>query len=158
LYFATLSIRFIFRKPIRSSRPKKNSGPIVEGCSKLAKKRVGLHRFRIFDHFVYSLRYGAPRIRFGKDPPLDPWDPETKAFRHPVSATLTRFLDEASNQVAMVLVYTSWCPRCRKFLPVFGQFVKKYRDRVQFLLVIDGSANNFTEGYVPDRYPSIFFS
>ena len=35
----------------------------------------------------------------------------------------------------VILFYVDWCAYCRKFMPVFGEFAKKYKDKYSFIAV-----------------------
>ncbi len=41
----------------------------------------------------------------------------------------------SSKKPQVVLFYVDWCGYCRKFMPVFGEFAKKYGDKYSFTVV-----------------------
>jgi thiol-disulfide isomerase/thioredoxin len=55
---------------------------------------------------------------------------------------------------AIAFVYASWCPFCRKILPVFQQLAQG--GRRNFLLVEDDN-ESIAEKYVIDVFPTLLF-
>lgn len=53
----------------------------------------------------------------------------------PDEAVIT--VQEADNydKPQVTLFYVDWCGYCRKFMPVFGQLAKKYKDKYSFVVV-----------------------
>jgi len=67
-------------------------------------------------------------------------------------ADLDKALKEKDKIIAFV--YASWCPFCRKILPVFQQLAQD--GRRNFLLVED-DGENIAERYTIDVFPTLLF-
>ena len=65
-------------------------------------------------------------------------------------------LDKAlkDNDKVIAFVYASWCPFCKKILPVFQEIAKG--GRRNFLLVEDDN-ESIAEKYVIDVFPTLLF-
>ncbi len=69
---------------------------------------------------------------------------------------LTNFLKSCKR--AFVLFYSTWCPFCKSFLPIFGKYAKIEEKRRQdrFLRVkIDGDTNPLWEKYDVKVVPTV---
>ena len=65
-------------------------------------------------------------------------------------------LDKALKEKDKVidLVYASWCPFCRKILPVFQQLAE---DKRRNFLLIEDDNESIAEKYVIDVFPTLLF-
>lgn len=69
---------------------------------------------------------------------------------------LTNFLKSCKR--AVVLFYSTWCPFCKRFLPIFGKYAKIEEKRRQdrFLRVkIEGDTNPLWEKYDVKVVPTV---
>ncbi len=67
---------------------------------------------------------------------------------------------ELSNQLknsnnALVLFYSSWCPFCRRFLPVFDEYATNPGSFTYLKVRIDEDENPLWETYSLDSVPSV---
>jgi thioredoxin 1 len=68
------------------------------------------------------------------------------------SADMEKALKEKDKIIA--LVYASWCPFCRRILPVFQEIAQNKKH--DFLLVADDE-ENIAEEYTIDVFPTLLF-
>lgn len=63
-----------------------------------------------------------------------------------------------TDKPVVALFYVDWCSYCRKFMPVFGQFAKKYGDDYVFAAVNCDLPENqsFIKSYSIMGFPSVF--
>jgi thioredoxin 1 len=59
-----------------------------------------------------------------------------------------------TNDRVIALVYASWCPFCRKFLPVFQQYAQKEQ---QYFLCVQDDEERIGEKYSIDVFPTVLF-
>jgi thiol-disulfide isomerase/thioredoxin len=59
-----------------------------------------------------------------------------------------------TNHRVIALVYASWCPFCRKFLPIFQQYVQKEQ---QYCLCVQDDEERIGEKYSIDVFPTVLF-
>jgi thioredoxin 1 len=58
------------------------------------------------------------------------------------------------NDRVIALVYASWCPFCRKFLPVFQQYAQEEQ---QYFLCVQDDQENIGDKYSIDIFPTVLF-
>ncbi len=65
---------------------------------------------------------------------------------------------ENDNKPQVVLFYADWCGYCRRFMPVFGKFAKKYKDKYSFVIVnVDHPENTqMVKKFHIMGFPSLF--
>src|SRR5512137_2636933 len=54
----------------------------------------------------------------------------------------------------IALVYLSWCPFCRKFLPIFQQHAQKGQ---QYFLCVQDDEERIGDKYSVDVFPTVLF-
>ena len=54
----------------------------------------------------------------------------------------------------IALVYASWCPFCRKFLPIFMQYAEK---EGRYFLRIEDDQENIGDKYAVNVFPTVLF-
>ena len=59
-----------------------------------------------------------------------------------------------ANDKVIALVYVSWCPFCRKFLPIFQQYA---REEQQFFLCVQDDEERIGGKYSIDIFPTVLF-
>jgi thiol-disulfide isomerase/thioredoxin len=59
-----------------------------------------------------------------------------------------------TNERVIALIYASWCPFCRKFLPIFQQYAQKEQ---QYFLCVQDDRESIGEKYSIDVLPTILF-
>ncbi len=55
----------------------------------------------------------------------------------------------------IVLFYSSWCPFCRSFLPIFNKHAQKFKDKEFLRVKIDRFVNPIWEKYSIDVIPTV---
>lgn len=65
-------------------------------------------------------------------------------------------LDKAlkGKEKVIAFVYASWCPFCRKILPVFQELAK---DQKRNFLLVEDDNESIAEKYVIDVFPTLLF-
>lgn len=65
---------------------------------------------------------------------------------------------ENDNKPKIVLFYADWCGYCRRFMPVFGEFAKRYKDKYSFVIVnVDNPENTqMVNEFHIMGFPSLF--
>ena len=58
------------------------------------------------------------------------------------------------NDRVIALVYVSWCPFCRKFLPIFQQYAQEEQP---YFLCVQDDQENIGDKYSIDIFPTILF-
>lgn len=59
-----------------------------------------------------------------------------------------------TNDRVIALVYASWCPFCRKFMPIFQQYAQKEQ---KYFLCVQDDAESIGDKYSIDVFPTILF-
>jgi thiol-disulfide isomerase/thioredoxin len=59
-----------------------------------------------------------------------------------------------TNDRVIALVYASWCPFCRKFLPIFQQYAQKEQ---QYFLCVQDDQESIGDKYSIDIFPTVLF-
>ncbi|MCK7489750.1 MAG: protein disulfide isomerase family protein [Anaerotruncus sp.] len=59
-----------------------------------------------------------------------------------------------TNDRVIALVYASWCPFCRKFLPIFQQYAQKEQ---QYFLCVQDDEERIGDKYSIDIFPTVLF-
>jgi thioredoxin 1 len=59
-----------------------------------------------------------------------------------------------TNDRVIALVYASWCPFCRKFLPIFQQYAQEEQ---QYLLCVQDDEERIGDKYSIQIFPSVLF-
>jgi thioredoxin 1 len=59
-----------------------------------------------------------------------------------------------TNDRVIALVYLSWCPFCRKFLPIFQQYAQKEQ---QFSLCVQDDEEKIGDKYSINVFPAVLF-
>jgi thioredoxin 1 len=59
-----------------------------------------------------------------------------------------------TNDRVIALVYASWCPFCRKFLPIFQQYAQKEQ---QYFLCVQDDGKSIGDKYSIDVFPTVLF-
>jgi thiol-disulfide isomerase/thioredoxin len=59
-----------------------------------------------------------------------------------------------TNDRVIALVYASWCPFCRKFLPIFQQYAQKEQ---QYFLCVQDDQESIGGKYSIDVFPTVLF-
>jgi thioredoxin 1 len=59
-----------------------------------------------------------------------------------------------TNDRVIALVYASWCPFCRKFLPIFQQYAQKEQ---QYFLCVQDDEEHIGDKYSIDIFPTVLF-
>jgi thioredoxin 1 len=67
---------------------------------------------------------------------------------------------ELTNQLALngrvvALFYASWCPFCRSFLPIFGQYAQESGSALFLQVKVDDDDNPLWEEYSLETVPSV---
>jgi thioredoxin 1 len=57
-----------------------------------------------------------------------------------------------TNDSVIALVYVSWCPFCKKFLPIFQQYAQKEQ---QYFLCIQDDGESIGDKYSIDIFPTV---
>ncbi len=65
---------------------------------------------------------------------------------------LDKALKEKDKVIA--LVYASWCPFCRRFLPIFEQYA---REEKQYFLLAQDDRESIGDKYSVDVFPTVLF-
>jgi len=60
-----------------------------------------------------------------------------------------------TNRDVLVLFYSSWCPFCRRFIPVFEEYAEKPASFTTVKVQLDEDENPLWETYSLDSVPSI---
>lgn len=60
-----------------------------------------------------------------------------------------------TNRDVLVLFYSSWCPFCRRFIPVFEEYAEKPGSFTTVKVQLDEDENPLWETYSIDAVPSI---
>jgi thioredoxin 1 len=59
-----------------------------------------------------------------------------------------------ANDRVVALVYASWCPFCRKFLPIFQQYAQEEQ---QYFLCVQDDEEQIGDKYSIDVFPTVLF-
>ena len=59
-----------------------------------------------------------------------------------------------SKEKTYVLFYASWCPFCKKFLPIFQQYAQEEQ---QYFLCVQDDGESIGEKYSIDVFPTVLF-
>ena len=59
-----------------------------------------------------------------------------------------------TNDRVIALVYASWCPFCRNFLPIFQQYAQKEQ---QYFLCVQDDGERIGINYSIDIFPTVLF-
>ena len=59
-----------------------------------------------------------------------------------------------TNDRVIALVYASWCPFCKKFLPIFQQYAQKEQ---QYFLCVQDDQESIGDKYSIDIFPTVLF-
>jgi thioredoxin 1 len=59
-----------------------------------------------------------------------------------------------TNDRVIVLVYASWCPFCRKFLPIFQQYAQEEQ---HYFLCVQDDQESIGDKYSIDVFPTVLF-
>jgi len=59
-----------------------------------------------------------------------------------------------TNDRVIALVYASWCPFCRKFLPVFQQYAQ---EKKQYFLCVQDDEERIGDKYSIQIFPTVLF-
>jgi thioredoxin 1 len=68
---------------------------------------------------------------------------------------LTSQLEANKNHDIIVLFYSTWCPFCRSFQPVFDKYAEKADSAVYVKVPLDEDENPMWETYSIDAVPTI---
>ncbi len=64
-------------------------------------------------------------------------------------------LEANQNRNVIVLFYSTWCPFCRSFQPVFDSYAEKASSAVYMKVPLDEDENPMWETYSLDAVPSV---
>jgi thioredoxin 1 len=59
------------------------------------------------------------------------------------------------NKMVLALFYASWCPYCRRFLPIFDRAVVKWGFASVLRVNVDDYDNSLWDGYCIDAVPTV---
>jgi thioredoxin 1 len=59
-----------------------------------------------------------------------------------------------TNDKVIALVYASWCPFCRKFLPIFQQYAQEEQ---KYFLCVQDDEERIGDKYSIDIFPTVLF-
>jgi len=59
-----------------------------------------------------------------------------------------------TNDRVIALVYASWCPFCRKFLPIFQKYAQEEQ---QYFLCVQDDEERIGDKYFIDIFPTVLF-
>jgi thiol-disulfide isomerase/thioredoxin len=59
-----------------------------------------------------------------------------------------------TNDRVIALVYASWCPFCRKFLPIFQQYAQEEQ---HYFLCVQDDGESIGDKYSIDVFPTVLF-
>ena len=59
-----------------------------------------------------------------------------------------------TNDRVIALVYASWCPFCRNFLPIFQQYAQEEQP---YFLCVQDDGENIGDKYSVDIFPTVLF-
>ena len=64
-----------------------------------------------------------------------------------------------TNKPVIAMFYVDWCGYCRRFMPVFGELAKQYKDDFSFAVINCDSPENvdIVKEYHIAGFPSLFF-
>lgn len=85
-----------------------------------------------------------------------------KNLNAPIEITenlIVKYDDSASyDKPVLLLFYVDWCTYCRKFMPIFGELAKKYKDKYTFAVAnCDEEQNiNIAKKFHIAAFPSLF--
>ncbi|HIS89216.1 TPA: redoxin domain-containing protein [Candidatus Avigastranaerophilus faecigallinarum] len=67
---------------------------------------------------------------------------------------------EAIDKPMVIMFYVDWCGYCRKYMPIFGEFADKYKDKYSFVAVNCDNPDNtkLVEKFHIMGFPSLFVS
>ncbi len=76
----------------------------------------------------------------------------------PEKGILTLAEAEKLDKPMLVLFYVDWCSYCRRFMPIFGKFADKYKDKYSFVAInCDNPENkNMIKEFNIMGFPSVF--
>ena len=75
------------------------------------------------------------------------------------SKDIVKIKDVTDNEKPMVVMfYVDWCGYCRRFMPKFGQYADKYKDKYNFAVVNCDDADNkqIVEDFHIIAFPALF--
>ena len=67
---------------------------------------------------------------------------------------------EAIDKPMVIMFYVDWCGYCRKYMPVFGEFADKYKDKYSFVAINCDNPQNtqLVEEFHIMGFPSLFIA
>ncbi len=68
---------------------------------------------------------------------------------------LSSQLEANQNRDVIVLFYSTWCPYCRSFQPVFDNYAEKSTSEVYVKIPLDEDENPLWDKYSLDAVPSV---
>ena len=83
----------------------------------------------------------------------------TAPIEIPADGVVTDFNEvEKSDRPAVIMFYVDWCTYCRRFMPVFGDFAKQYKDNYIFAAINCDKPENikYVQEYHIMGFPTLY--